>query len=95
MFHGNGRDTSSTIFQGRNTVADCQQACRLVAGMTAGYFLDDREYDSDALIVSLKKDGIQPGIPPRKIRKSLRADDKHKYLQSWPQSGEQGQTQVS
>ena len=67
------------MFVTSGTAADCSQAYRLVEGITAEYLLADKGYDSDALIESLKKDGIQPVIPPRKNRKHMRGYDKYIY----------------
>ena len=67
------------MFVTAGTVADCSQACRLVEGITAEYLLADKGYDSDALVEAFTKDGIQPVIPPRKGRKSLRAYDTYIY----------------
>ena len=67
------------MFVTAGTVADCSQACRLVEGITAEYLLADKGYDSDALVASLKKDGIHPVIPQRKSRKNMRGYDKYIY----------------
>ena len=57
---------SIRMFVTAGTVADCSQACKLVEGITAEYLPADKRYDSDALVGVLKKNGIQPVIPPRK-----------------------------
>ena len=67
------------MFVTAGTVADCSQACRLVEGITAEYLLADKGYDSDALVETFTKDGIQPVIPPRKGRKSRRDYDTYIY----------------
>ena len=52
------------------TVADCSQACRLVEGISSGYLLADKGYDSDvrAGISGKMASGV---IPLRKILKIL------------------------
>ena len=67
------------MFVTAGTTADCSQACRLVEGITAEYLLTDKGDDSDTLMELLKKNGIQPVIPPRKNRKNLRRYDKYIY----------------
>ena len=50
-------------------VADRSQAYRLIEGIDAEYLLADMGYDSDALVESLRQDGVKPVIPPRKKSK--------------------------
>ena len=61
------------------TVADCTQACDLIAGIEAEHLLADRGYDTDALVAQAKAQGMQPVIPPRRHRKVQREYDKYLY----------------
>jgi len=61
------------------TTADCSSAEQLIEGFQAEYFLADRGYDTDAVILKASKAGIMPLIPPKKNRKQLRDYDKCLY----------------
>ena len=61
------------------TVADCTQACSLIAGIEAEHLLADRGYDSDAIVAQAKAQGMKPVIPPRKHRKVQREYDEYLY----------------
>ncbi len=51
----------------------------MIEGMDADYLLGDKGYDSDAIILAAKKNGMEPVIPPRKNRKEQRHFDKEIY----------------
>ena len=59
--------------------ADCTQASQLIEGLTADNLLADRGYDSDAIVVQAKSQGMEVIIPPKKNRKELRPYDKEIY----------------
>ena len=61
------------------TDADCRHAGFLIEGISAEHLLADKGYDSDAIIAQARKQGMRPGIPPRKNRKEQREWDKHLY----------------
>ena len=44
----------------QGTTADCTQASRLIEGITAGYLLADRGYDSDAIVEQAGTKGMNP-----------------------------------
>lgn len=51
------------------TTADCKQAVRLIDGFAAQYLLADRGYDTNELIESAVRSGMQVVIPPKKYQK--------------------------
>ena len=51
----------------------------MIEGISAEHLLADKGYDSDAIIAQARKQGMRPGIPPRKNRKEQREWDKHLY----------------
>jgi transposase len=51
----------------------------LIEGISAEHLLADKGYDSDAIIAQARKQGMRPGISPRKNRKEQREWDKHLY----------------
>ena len=61
------------------TVADCTQAGKLIAGLSAEHLLADRGYDSNAIIAQATKQGMQVQIPPKRNRKEQREYDKALY----------------
>ena len=61
------------------TIADCTVAEKLISGFQARYLLDDRGYDTDAIINTALKTAITPVIPPKKNRKVFREYDKNIY----------------
>ncbi len=63
----------------QGTTADCTQASRLIEGITAGYLLADRGYDSDAIVEQAGTKGMNPVIPPRRNRKTQRDYDPELY----------------
>ena len=61
------------------TTVDCNQAPDLIADVVAQYLLAEREYDSDAVVVQAKKQGMEAVIPPLHNRKEPRAYDRALY----------------
>jgi len=61
------------------TVADCTQACDLIAGIEAKHLLADKGYDSDAIIEAANGQGARAVIPPRRHRLVQREYDKYLY----------------
>ena len=61
------------------TVADCAQACDLIAGVDADYVMADKGYDSDELVKYIEENHMVAVIPPRKNRKMQREYDKYLY----------------
>jgi transposase len=61
------------------TTADCTQASKLIAGITAEHLLGDKGYDSDEIVEQAKAQGMTAVIPPRKNRKAMRKYDKDLY----------------
>lgn len=61
------------------TAADCTQAGKLIAGLTAENLLADKGYDSDAIAEQAIQQGMKVQIPPRKNRKEQRRYDKELY----------------
>lgn len=55
------------------------QAKDLIADFSADYVIADKGYDSDDFVAAIEADGGQAVIPPRRLRKYLRAYDKHIY----------------
>jgi transposase len=63
----------------QGTTADCTQAIKLMAGISAEYLLADRGYDSESIIEQAKAQGMTPVIPPQKHRKRPREYDRDLY----------------
>ena len=63
----------------KGTRADCTQAEALIYGIEAENLLADRGYDSDAIVVQAKAQGMKAVIPPRKNRTVQRPYDKDLY----------------
>ncbi|MEK7236652.1 MAG: transposase, partial [Nitrospirota bacterium] len=61
------------------TTADCTQAGRLIEGITAGYLIADKGYDSDAIIDQANGQGMAAVIPPRTNRTTQRPYDEDLY----------------
>ena len=61
------------------TKHDSTQAGLLIEGISADHLLADKAYDSDAIILQLRQQGINPVIPSRSNRLNPRAFDKHLY----------------
>ena len=59
--------------------ADVTHAEPLMKGYTAGAFIADKAYDSDAVVGAAKRQGAEAVIPPKKNRKVTRDYDKHLY----------------
>ena len=51
----------------------------MIEGFQAEYFLVDRGYDTDAILLKAADEGMTPVIPPKKNRKELREFDKYLY----------------
>ena len=51
----------------------------MIEGFQAEYLLEDRGYDTDAIILKAVDEGMIPVIPPRKSRKHPRKYDKYFY----------------
>jgi transposase len=63
----------------QGTRADCTQAGRLIEGLSAGYLLADRGYDTNAILEQAKNQGMKAVIPPKKNRTVQREYDKDLY----------------
>ncbi len=61
------------------TVADCTQAVELVDGIDAEKLIADRGYDTNEIIETATKAGMQSVIPPKKNRKIQRDYDRVVY----------------
>jgi transposase len=61
------------------SIADCTEACSLIAGLSADHLIADKGYDSGAIVEQAKIQGMQAQIPPRKNRKALRTFDEYLY----------------
>ena len=53
----------------------------LIEGFEAQNLIEDKGYDSDAIVEQAKKQAMQAQIPPRSNRKEQRAYDSHLYKQ--------------
>ena len=51
----------------------------MIEGLTAGYLLADRGYDSNEIIEKAREQGMTPVIPPKKNRKKQREYDEALY----------------
>jgi transposase len=67
------------VFITDGTTADCTQAAKLIEGISAGYLLADKGYDSEAIIKQAQDQGMITVIPPRSNRKNQRIYDKELY----------------
>jgi transposase len=74
---GNGMPLEIVITKGQDS--DIGQAERLIKGEKCVNMLADRGYDSDALRVKLKEQGINSVIPGRKNRKEAIVYDEELY----------------
>lgn len=63
----------------QGTAADCAQATNLIEGFTAKNLLADKGYDTDAILIQAKKQGMSAVIPPKRSRKEQRDYDKELY----------------
>jgi len=61
------------------TVADCTEACALIADLSAEHLIADKGYDSDAIVAQAESQGMLAQIPPRKNRKLQRDYDEYLY----------------
>ena len=61
------------------TVADCTQGCALIDGISAGWLLGDKGYDSHAIIEKALEQKMRIVIPPRKSRRIQREYDTYLY----------------
>ncbi len=57
----------------QGTAADCTQAGRLIAGLTAEHLIADKGYDSQAIVEQAGSQGRTVVIPPRKNRTAPRS----------------------
>jgi transposase len=60
-------------------IADVTQGEALVAGIATQAVTADKGYDSDALVETIKKQGMLANIPPRSHRNHKREVDWHRY----------------
>jgi transposase len=67
------------MFITAGTVADCTKAEQLIEGIDAGALLGDRGYDTDKIIESAIKAGMEIVIPPKRNRKEQRVYDEYLY----------------
>ena len=67
------------IFVTAGTVNDCEQACALIDGISAGWLLADRGYDSNEIIEKAVSQNMNVVIPPRKNRRVQREYDEYLY----------------
>jgi transposase len=58
---------------------DITQAEALVEGLSAGYVIADKGYDSEAFVLRLKEQDSEPVIPSRATNKVRREIDTHLY----------------
>jgi len=61
------------------TVPDCTQAKTLIDGISAGWLLADKGYDSNEIIEKAISQDMNVVIPPKKNRKNQRDYDKYLY----------------
>lgn len=66
------------------TEADCSQAAALIEGIAAEHLIAHNGYDSDAIVVQARSQGMNAVIPPRRNRKTQRAYDAHLYKHRHP-----------
>ena len=67
------------MFITEGTAADCTQAGELVEGIDADYLLVDQAYDTDAILGTCARQGIEAVIPAKRHRKHVRKHDEHLY----------------
>lgn len=60
-------------------MADCTQAERLTEGFEADALLADKAYDTEAILHRAHSQGMEPVIPPKGNRRTLRAYDAYLY----------------
>ena len=58
---------------------DSTQASFLIEGISAEHLLADKAYESDAILLQLKQQGINPVIPPKSNRRKPWPFDKDLY----------------
>ena len=63
----------------QGTTADCKQATALIDGFNAQHLLADRGYDTNKILHQAASQGINPVIPPKKIREEQRKYAKELY----------------
>jgi transposase len=63
----------------QGTRADCQEACRLIEGLSAEYLIADKGYDTNDIVEQASQQGMQSVIPPKKNRKTQRPYDLELY----------------
>ena len=61
------------------TEADCSQALSLIEGIEAQCLLADKAYDTNEIIASASKKGMEAVIPPKSNRKEKREYDRALY----------------
>ena len=61
------------------TRADCKEAVALIDGFKARALLADRGYDTDEVVETALRKGMQVNIPPKVNRKIQRSYDRHVY----------------
>ena len=61
------------------TVADCTKANVLIDGISAGWLLSDKGYDSNEIIEKAISQYMNVVIPPKKNRKDQRDYDRYLY----------------
>jgi transposase len=60
-------------------VADCTQAERLTEGFEADVLLADKAYDTETILRRAARQGMEPIIPPKGNRRTLRTYDAYLY----------------
>ena len=68
-------ETDST----KGATADCTQAEKLTDGIDAKVLLDDRGYDSNAIVAQVENSGMEVVVPSKQNRKTQREYDKELY----------------
>ena len=51
----------------------------MIEGLCADHLIADKGYDTDAILVQAKSQGMKVTIPPRRSRKDQRSYDKNLY----------------
>jgi transposase len=67
------------VLVGAGNVADCTEACNLIDSIKAEKLIADRGYDTNEIVETATKAGMQAVIPPKKNRKTKRAYDQYVY----------------
>jgi transposase len=70
----NGMPVRAIIAAGPSV--DCRQACKLIVGLNAEFFLADKGCD---ILNQAKQQGVEAVIPAKCNRKQQRSYDKHLY----------------